>query len=1016
MKLKLKGIERRSDTNTLTIEQAAAIICNARLQGDTFKFVGQKVLLDSAEDITQSYSNFYWHSKIGEKYIIAINTTAKLITIKSLNDGATTQRNFLKNFDWQGDSTGFSYSGDFIGMSHLNDIIVLDTTEGKYYFFWDENADREGRGNFVWLDELPVPVLDVEKNTTVESIHIGKVKNSFTFNYSNAERTFEDSAFNKGVNEFKAHLNSVFLKALKNNVVSGSFYVRAAYKMFDGTYIYPSNPIFICNYTDKYSEENNFYVGKLHINVFTQMVNEETINICEYYTFLERLADDYISGTSGGVPIRDLYDSAMGTTGTSFTTYIQETTHGYKYKWKIKIPVNTLRILQKWFDKGLITSIDLFITKPDMFWDLDKISKVGIGQVDAVVYGINYPTKRRWQKAAIPFNKEITETDFTKKIFYKVDSIKDFTDGINVEYDQNYWAIKNKESYIQFKNAIDIETNEAFPVNNTYIVPKSANYKLYNSMIHLLGVKNYFKNPPYSFQAITNYNGYTDCELHFLISEGTKEFWIKVPVNKFYAYAASATTHKFTISDNILYFPDYRARKVNITFLKSGTRRIYKSINLLSFVNHNIAVEDNKSPFIIGSGEEIYGMTPTYLNNYSRFIIDTTATYPEVDYETIDSYEDLNRMQLSATDNPFIFPPDRSYRYGDKDNKIIGAETAAVELQDYNFGRFPLYVFTKNGIFIMEVGSSDIAYSTQHLYRQMLCLDNKNVIKNCRGVISFLAEDGVNIILNGKIINVTKQIEGNNNLKYSEATLYLLDDINRLVEVNTPFRNATDYFFRNSHVAYDNLYNEIIFINENFSIQFVLNLNNLTFSIRTDKVGLKREYSQVIQANNRSILCAKENNFWTFYSTNEYDKIPNVEGRGNVLFVSTIIPLHQYLRIEHMITRFELSPIILDDGQILRYSIKLFLLGSRDGIEWKPIAGGEKNLIGKSINSLEIRRAFTSVRYIQAVFYATYNDMNETIVKQILQGIYTIDNNVLLTNSFSEFDIEHKKEHNTKLR
>ena len=75
-----------------------------QLQGETFKFVGQKVLLDSAEDITQSYSNFYWHSKIGEKYIIAINTTEKLITIKSLNDGSTTQRNFLKNFDWQGDS------------------------------------------------------------------------------------------------------------------------------------------------------------------------------------------------------------------------------------------------------------------------------------------------------------------------------------------------------------------------------------------------------------------------------------------------------------------------------------------------------------------------------------------------------------------------------------------------------------------------------------------------------------------------------------------------------------------------------------------------------------------------------------------------------------------------------------------------------------------------------------------------------------------------------------------------
>ena len=170
----------------------------------------------------------------------------------------------------------------------------------------------------------------------------------------------------------------------------------------------------------------------------------------------------------------------------------------------------------------------------------------------------------RWRKtreiSPISFNKDITETDLSKKIFYKVDTIKDFKD-IDIEYDNNYWAIKNKESFIQFKNAIDIETNQTLPINNTYIVPKSSNYKLYNSMIHLLGVKNYFKNPPYLYERHENVNGYSDCELHFLISEGTKEFWIKVPINKFYAYAASATTLKFTVSDNIIYYLITELRK-----------------------------------------------------------------------------------------------------------------------------------------------------------------------------------------------------------------------------------------------------------------------------------------------------------------------------------------------------------------------------------------------------------------------------------------------------------------------
>ena len=40
--------------------------------------------------------------------------------------------------------------------------------------------------------------------------------------------------------------------------------------MFDGTYIYPSNPIFVCNYTDWYYDDE--YNGSIVLIVVGKMV------------------------------------------------------------------------------------------------------------------------------------------------------------------------------------------------------------------------------------------------------------------------------------------------------------------------------------------------------------------------------------------------------------------------------------------------------------------------------------------------------------------------------------------------------------------------------------------------------------------------------------------------------------------------------------------------------------------------------------------------------------------------
>lgn len=69
-----------------------------------------------------------------------------------------------------------------------------------------------------------------------------------------------------------------------------------------------------------------------------------------------------------------------------------------------------------------------------------------------------------------------------------------------------------------------------------------------------------------------------------------------------------------------------------------------------------------------------------------------------------------NRLQVSEINDPYSYPYETSYRIGSATNEIIAVNSGAIEMSDTKFGEFPLYVFTKEGIFAMQSGK-DTLYS-----------------------------------------------------------------------------------------------------------------------------------------------------------------------------------------------------------------------------------------------------------------------------------------------------------------
>ena len=104
-----------------------------------------------------------------------------------------------------------------------------------------------------------------------------------------------------------------------------------------------------------------------------------------------------------------------------------------------------------------------------------------------------------------------------------------------------------------------------------------------------------------------------------------------------------------------------------------------------------------------------------------------------------------NRIQVSETNNPLSNPYERSYRIGSLGNEIIAVNSAAIEMSDAKFGEFPLYVFTKEGVYAMQSGNETL-YSAIIPINYDVAINPNTLAVN--GAILYFTDKGLHLLTN----------------------------------------------------------------------------------------------------------------------------------------------------------------------------------------------------------------------------------------------------------------------------
>lgn len=348
--------------------------------------------------------------------------------------------------------------------------------------------------------------------------------------------------------------------------------------------------------------------------------------------------------------------------------------------------------------KDVASSVDIFVSRPFVINDLDSTIKT-VTVLDKNNMMVDLPFKSE---------SELLEEIGDISNFYLVKSIPigDISNGFENIFAEGK-AFKNLEQQ-------DVATDDDFTRSGI-----TGNLYTYNGKLHVGNIREKLAKPyPLGMFAVSDINEFTvNTEVHVKTESG-----MKIVHGASTAYGAMVSPY--------LSYPDSRAVKMIIY-----NDKYYDEIPLKPHPFLNIAYS-------------LKGLYP-----YS--ITDKYGTYTPLPEDSVSVAP--NKLKVSNVSNPFYFPAKQTYTVSSRN--IVAMATATTALSTGQFGQFPLYVFTGEGVFALSVGTGDIAYANSFSVTRDVC-NNPDSIVSTDDAIVFSTDSGLKVLSGSTVRDISSDMEG----------------------------------------------------------------------------------------------------------------------------------------------------------------------------------------------------------------------------------------------------------------
>lgn len=262
-------------------------------------------------------------------------------------------------------------------------------------------------------------------------------------------------------------------------------------------------------------------------------------------------------------------------------------------------------------------------------------------------------------------------------------------------------------------------------------------------------------------------------------------------------------------------YPDARATMIEILYsenqadwFKVGSYNLKKS----KYDNFAYYILDNFSTaataHVAGTGNY-----PVVIHTLTAPVAVQLASYPET------TYLDRNRVQISELNNPFFFPAENSYQVGTGTITGIAANTEPISTGQ--FGEYPLQVFTTKGIWAMLQGQGSILYSNIVPVSGEVA-NPSSIVAISQGVV-YSTSKGLFLLQGQQTTELTTLATGLPNADFQANVNYqYYISNNKLVQLSDSLTNVDILeYLTGANIGYDHVNKELVVSNPNYSYSYI---------------------------------------------------------------------------------------------------------------------------------------------------------------------------------------------------
>ena len=224
---------------------------------------------------------------------------------------------------------------------------------------------------------------------------------------------------------------------------------------------------------------------------------------------------------------------------------------------------------------------------------------------------------------------------------------------------------------------------------------------------------------------------------------------------------------------------------------------------------------------------------------------DAPFSIPE--YEPVIEYTE-NKLRVSEVNNPFLFPMEQTYTLSS--GRILGMGATVAALSQGQYGEFPLYVFTTEGVWAMQVGTDEVVYGSQHPVNREVC-NNPASITPIDHALVYTTDRGVMLLDGSQSTLLSQPMTGRSDTFPGAIPEDMDKEIRAVLSDDTLF---TDYLL-DAEIGYNYAYNELIILNPAYSYYYVLGIDVGMWYRRTGTIsGLCRDYPYALATDTSGTL------------------------------------------------------------------------------------------------------------------------------------------------------------------